>query len=197
VLRSTVSGSGYASVATGVSTTSYTNTGLTNGTTYYFVVTATNSGGTSGNSNQASATPTNNLMLNPGYETGTVSPWVLNTGGIGGVTTTSPHSGSYCGYEGGAWSNLTQTIANLQANHTYTVTVWAKLSASTSSNITITANNFNNGSGSGSTHVTSTSWTQYTLQFTTGTTNLSSTNIGVWDNQNSTITCYVDDWTLN
>jgi fibronectin type 3 domain-containing protein len=58
VLRSTVSGSGYATVTTGVSTTSYTNTGLTNGTTYYFVVTATNAGGTSGNSNQASATPT-------------------------------------------------------------------------------------------------------------------------------------------
>ena len=38
VLRSTVSGSGYASVATGIATTSYTNTGLTNGTTYYFVV---------------------------------------------------------------------------------------------------------------------------------------------------------------
>jgi cellulose 1,4-beta-cellobiosidase len=57
VLRSTVSGSGYASVATGISTTTYTNTGLTNGTTYYFVVTATNAGGTSGNSNQASCTP--------------------------------------------------------------------------------------------------------------------------------------------
>ena len=57
VLRSTVSGSGYASVATGIATTTYTNTGLTNGTTYYFVVTATNAGGTSANSAQASATP--------------------------------------------------------------------------------------------------------------------------------------------
>jgi hypothetical protein len=33
------------------------NTGLTNGTTYFYVVTATNAAGTSGNSNQASATP--------------------------------------------------------------------------------------------------------------------------------------------
>ena len=57
VLRSTVSGSGYVSVATGVIPTSYINTGLTVGTTYYFVVTATNLGGTSGNSAQASATP--------------------------------------------------------------------------------------------------------------------------------------------
>jgi len=44
-------------VATGVTSTSYTNTGLTNGTTYYFKVAAVNSNGTSGLSNEASATP--------------------------------------------------------------------------------------------------------------------------------------------
>ena len=58
VLRSTTSGSGYASVATGITTTSFTNTGLTNGTTYFFVVQAVNAVGTSANSAQASATPT-------------------------------------------------------------------------------------------------------------------------------------------
>lgn len=57
VLRSTTSGSGYATVATGITATSYTSTGLTNGTLYYFVVQAVNSAGTSGNSSQASATP--------------------------------------------------------------------------------------------------------------------------------------------
>jgi O-glycosyl hydrolase len=56
VKRSTVNGSGYATINSPTGT-SYTNTGLTNGTTYYYVVTAVNANGESGNSNQASATP--------------------------------------------------------------------------------------------------------------------------------------------
>jgi fibronectin type 3 domain-containing protein len=58
VLRSTSNGGPYSSIATGVTTTSYIDTSVTNGTTYYYVVQAVGSGGTSGNSNQASATPT-------------------------------------------------------------------------------------------------------------------------------------------
>ncbi len=56
VKRATVSGGPYATV-TSQTTTSYTNTGLAGGTTYYFVVTAVNVVGESGNSNEASATP--------------------------------------------------------------------------------------------------------------------------------------------
>jgi autotransporter-associated beta strand protein len=44
-------------VVSGYTGTSYTNSGLVNGTTYYYVVTATGSGGASGNSPEASATP--------------------------------------------------------------------------------------------------------------------------------------------
>ena len=57
VKRSSTTGGPYTPVAM-PTTTSYTDTGLTNGTTYYYVVAAVNSAGTSANSNQASATPT-------------------------------------------------------------------------------------------------------------------------------------------
>jgi len=56
VKRGTTSGGPYTTVGS-PATTGYTDTGLTNGTTYYYVVTAVNSGGESGNSSQASATP--------------------------------------------------------------------------------------------------------------------------------------------
>jgi len=56
VLRATVSGGPYVTVASGVTTPSYTDTGLTTGTTYYYVVMAYSAASDSPNSNQASAT---------------------------------------------------------------------------------------------------------------------------------------------
>jgi fibronectin type 3 domain-containing protein len=50
-------GESSTAIATGVSGTSYTNTSLTNGTTYYYKVAAVNAGGTSPLSGEASATP--------------------------------------------------------------------------------------------------------------------------------------------
>ncbi|MEC0328397.1 glycoside hydrolase family 6 protein [Paenibacillus macerans] len=57
VKRATTSGGPYTTVAAGVTATSYTNTGLANGTTYYYVVSAVNSAGESANSAQVAATP--------------------------------------------------------------------------------------------------------------------------------------------
>jgi hypothetical protein len=56
VKRSTTSGGPYTQVGAPTST-SYNDTSLTNGTTYYYVVSALNSSGESGNSAQASAVP--------------------------------------------------------------------------------------------------------------------------------------------
>jgi beta-glucanase (GH16 family) len=63
---STTNGGPYVTIAS-TAATSYTNTGLANGTTYYYVVSALNSYGEGSNSAQISATttvPTANLALN-------------------------------------------------------------------------------------------------------------------------------------
>jgi hypothetical protein len=103
VKRSTVNGSGYANIAS-PTTTSYTNTGLTNGTTYYFVVSATNGSGTSGNSAQASATP---------------------TAGGGGNT----HGGTWAAQgllaSAPSYNNLSQ-VATVATNSTYVASIWIK-----------------------------------------------------------------------
>ncbi|MBV9864997.1 MAG: fibronectin type III domain-containing protein, partial [Abitibacteriaceae bacterium] len=57
VKRSTQSGSSYTVIASNITALSYTDTTARSGTKYYYVVTASNSAGTSPNSNQVSATP--------------------------------------------------------------------------------------------------------------------------------------------
>ena len=57
VKGATVIGGPYTTIASGLTATTYTNIGLTNGTKYFYVVTASNLGGQSGVSNEASATP--------------------------------------------------------------------------------------------------------------------------------------------
>jgi len=57
VKRSTVSGGPYAPVATGVKAARFVDTSAANATTYFYVVSASNSIGESGDSNEASATP--------------------------------------------------------------------------------------------------------------------------------------------
>ncbi len=56
VKSATVSGGPYTTIAPGVTATNYNNTGLTAGTTYYYVVSAVNGNGESTNSSQVSAT---------------------------------------------------------------------------------------------------------------------------------------------
>ena len=57
VMHSTTSGGPYAIMKTGMTATSFNDAGLTNGITYYYVVSASNARGESPQSNQASAMP--------------------------------------------------------------------------------------------------------------------------------------------
>jgi hypothetical protein len=85
VLRSTTNGGPYTTVGTSA-TTSYTNTGLTNGTIYYYVVAAVNTAGAGANSNQAFAepgvtAPNVTIIVNPA-ETKTISPYIYGIDAI-------------------------------------------------------------------------------------------------------------------
>jgi hypothetical protein len=92
VYRSTASGGPYTQVATVTApTTSYSNTGLTGGVTYYYVVRAF-AGCESGNSNEASATAvggscTTTTLYTNGFETGSgLAGWTTGTFVAGGST---------------------------------------------------------------------------------------------------------------
>jgi fibronectin type 3 domain-containing protein len=55
--RSTTSGGPYSTISSNLAAQSYTDTNVTNGTTYYYVATAVNAAGESGNSNEVNAKP--------------------------------------------------------------------------------------------------------------------------------------------
>jgi fibronectin type 3 domain-containing protein len=90
VQRSTTSGGPYTQVAA-PTTPSDTDTGLTNGTTYYYVVAASNAAGQSANSSQVSATPTApanpdvTITVNPSA-THAISPYIYGLNFYSGVT---------------------------------------------------------------------------------------------------------------
>ena len=90
VKRSTTSGSGYAAVTSSLAGTSFTDTGLTNGTTYYYVVSAANSVGSSADSSQVVANPasTGSTLAAPTNLKATVGSYVyLTWSGVSGANT--------------------------------------------------------------------------------------------------------------
>ena len=92
VKRSTTSGGPYTQVG-GPTSASFTDTGLTNGTTYYYVVSALNAAGESGNSNQAFATPSGTaqvtITVNPA-STKPISPYVYGLNFYTGIAGAPP-----------------------------------------------------------------------------------------------------------
>ena len=133
--RATSSGA-ETSLITGLTGTSYTNTGLTNGTTYYYKVAAVNSAGTSGLSSEASAAPTagggtpQQLLGNPGFENGSGSPalWTVSSGVIDSGTSEAAHGGTWkawmCGYGSTHTDTLYQSVTIPSTITTATLSFW-------------------------------------------------------------------------
>ena len=118
-------------VATTAST-SYTDTGLTNGTKYYYTVSATNGGGTSAQSTEVSATPsasapTSVQISAGGPATGT---WAADEDFAGGATSGTANAISTTGvtnpapqsvYQHNRYGNFTYTIPGAVPGATYTI----------------------------------------------------------------------------
>lgn len=97
VNRSTTTGGRYGDIGspTPPTATTYVDGSLANGTTYYYVVTATHDGAQSGPSNEAMATPSapnRTYVFSDGFESGDLSKWTTTSGLI--VQTSLTHSGT-------------------------------------------------------------------------------------------------------
>ena len=116
--RSTSSGDGYINVASGLTGTSHSNTGLANGTTYFYVVTAVNAGGESGNSNEAAATP----QLPPPPAAPTNLQATAGNAQVGLTWTASAGASSYtvkrATVNGGPYTNVATGVTGTSSSNT-------------------------------------------------------------------------------
>ena len=127
-----------------------------------------------------------NAVENPGFENGTTS-W--NPYGTVSSQTTNAHSGSYSLKFGGTSSNgFSQIISGLTPNTTYTVTFWARTASTGSFSVYVK----DYGGSQVTKTVSGTSYTQYSITFTTGTANTSAKIAGWTD----TTIGYVDDFVM-
>jgi hypothetical protein len=123
VKRSTTNGSGYTQIAAPTDT-NYMDTGLTNGTTYYYVVSALNAAGESANSTQVSATPAGvapdvTITINPS-STKAISPYIYGINFYSGITG-SPSQLTFDRAGGNRWTayNWINNASNAGSDYFY------------------------------------------------------------------------------
>jgi len=126
VHRSTVSGGPYGTIASNLTSTSHVDTAVTNGTTYYYVVSGFNEAGEGPDSNQASATP--NVPQLPPAPTGVTAASnikkkiTVSWNAVAGATSytikrSTTNGGPYANV--GTTSSTTFTNSGLQSGTTY------------------------------------------------------------------------------
>jgi hypothetical protein len=114
VKRALASGGPYTLLASGLTATSYTDLGLTNGTTYYYVVSASNAIGEGANSAEDSATPdVTNALVEDAFETnsGPVTGRTPELASVAGrVYQSSPQTTTYTHIVVGGVARLTGNL---------------------------------------------------------------------------------------
>jgi uncharacterized protein (UPF0179 family) len=147
VKRAIVDGGPYATIATGLASPAYTDAGVVNGTTYYYVVSAVNSSGESTDSVQLSATPTNlvpGLVARQTFDDGTAS----DSSGFGNDGTLMNGASIVADTDRGNvllldgvndYVDLGNSASlNLSDNNQGTITAWVKIAVSKVNNSILT-----------------------------------------------------------
>jgi fibronectin type 3 domain-containing protein len=142
VKRATTNGGPYTTVASPTGT-SYTDAAVTNGTAYYYVVTAVNAAGQSGNSNQATATPAAaptapaaplNLTATGGNQQVSLA-WTASTGATSyNVKRSGTNGGPYTTLTSPAGTSYTDTAVTNGTTFYYVVTAVSASGESANSN---------------------------------------------------------------
>ncbi len=142
VKRAATNGGPYTTVASPAGT-SYTDTTVTNGTPYYYVVTAVNAAGQSGNSNQATATPAAaptapvpplNLTATGGNQQVSLA-WTASTGATSyNVKRAATNGGPYTTVASPAGTSYTDTTVTNETTYYYVVTAVSASGESANSN---------------------------------------------------------------
>ena len=142
VKRAATNGGPYTTVASPAGT-SYTDTTVTNGTPYYYVVTAVNATGESGNSNQATATPAAapaapaaplNLTATGGNQQVSLA-WTASTGATSyNVKRATTNGGPYTTVASPAGTSYTDTTVTDETTYYYVVTAVSSSGESANSN---------------------------------------------------------------
>jgi subtilisin family serine protease len=142
VKRSSVSG-GETTVAAGLTTTGYTDNGVANGTTYFYVVSAASAAGESANSSEVSATPTAPVTVAPaapGSVKATTGPgvrkisvaWAASSGAASYTVLRGTTSGGPYAVVGSALTSPSFTSSGLSSKQRYFFVVTATNAAGTS-----------------------------------------------------------------
>ncbi len=132
----------------------------------------------------------NGSIGNPGFESGNFSSW--NPYGSAAVVNTNAHSGNYAAQIGASGGGAEQGIGGLSPNTTYTLTAWAEV-ATTGDPVYIGVKNF--GGTETNQAITSTSYSQASVTFTTGGGSTNAT-IYLWKPNGGAGNVWVDDYAL-